>query len=99
MMPHIQTVGPVGIEPTTRDYEVGEIGRTCPVVSEWSRIISEVRPVASVSSGGVGLVCGMKRGIDGAAVTPCASSFPRADASPTGSVQSAQPVRCELIRL
>ena len=38
-------------------------GRTGPVVSDWSEIDCTLRPVVSDWSGGVGLVCGMKRGI------------------------------------
>ena len=39
------------------------IGRICPVTSDWSDKVSVRRPVLSVSSGGVDLVCGIKRGI------------------------------------
>jgi hypothetical protein len=42
---------------------VGAIGRTGPVASELSENRCPVRPVASDWSGGVGLLCGMKRGI------------------------------------
>ena len=38
-------------------------GRTGPVVSDWSENDCTLRPVVSDSSGGVGMVCGMKRGI------------------------------------
>ena len=38
-------------------------GRTGPVVSDSSEIHCNCCPVVSDSSGGVGLVCGMKRGI------------------------------------
>jgi hypothetical protein len=42
---------------------VGAIGRSDPDVSQWSENPNSLRPVVSDSSGGVGLVCGMKRGI------------------------------------
>jgi hypothetical protein len=42
---------------------VEAIGRTGPVASDWSEISWNVCPVVSDWSGGVGLVCGMKRGI------------------------------------
>jgi hypothetical protein len=42
---------------------VGAIGRTGPVASDSSEIHFKPRPVMSDSSGDVGLVCGMKRGI------------------------------------
>jgi hypothetical protein len=42
---------------------VGANGRTGPVKSIWSENLCELRPVVSDLSGGVGLVCGMKRGI------------------------------------
>jgi hypothetical protein len=42
---------------------VGAIGRSGPVASDWSEKVKIPRPVASVWSGGVGLVCGMRRGI------------------------------------
>ena len=38
-------------------------GRTGPVTSDWSENLRVLRPVVSDWSGGVGLVCGMKRGI------------------------------------
>ena len=38
-------------------------GRTGPVVSVWSENDCTLRPVVSDRSGGVGMVCGMKRGI------------------------------------
>jgi len=42
---------------------MGANGRTGPVVSDWSEILRVLRPVVSDWSGGVGIVCGMKRGI------------------------------------
>ena len=42
---------------------MGADGRTGPVASDWSENLRLLRPVVSVWSGGVGLVCGMKRGI------------------------------------
>jgi hypothetical protein len=53
----------VGIEPTTEDYELGAIGRTGLVASDWSEKLRVLRPVVLVASGGVGLVYGMQRGI------------------------------------
>ena len=41
-----------------------EDGRTGPVTSDSSENRWILRPVVSDSSNGVGLVCGMKRGID-----------------------------------
>ena len=38
-------VGPVGIEPTTEDYELGAIGRTGLVASDWSEKLRVLRPV------------------------------------------------------
>jgi len=38
-------------------------GRSGPVVSDWSENDCTLRPVVSDWSGGVGLVCGMRRGI------------------------------------
>jgi hypothetical protein len=43
---------------------VGANGRTGPVESVWSEKVRVLRPVASVWSGGVDLVCGMKCGIE-----------------------------------
>ena len=42
---------------------MGSIGRTGPVASTSSEIFCNQCPVMSNSSGAVGLVCGMKRGI------------------------------------
>jgi hypothetical protein len=39
------------------------VDRTDPAMSDWSEKRWVVCPVVSVWSGGVGLVCGMKRGI------------------------------------
>ena len=44
------------------------VGRTGPVMSDWSQNHRALRPMSSVWSGGVGLVCVMKRGID---ITNC----------------------------
>jgi hypothetical protein len=44
---------------------MGANGRSGPVASDWSEIHCIDCPVASDWSGGVGLVCGMKRGISG----------------------------------
>jgi len=54
-------------------------GRTGPVTSDWSEKLRVHRPVVSDWSGGVGLVCGMKRGIWGTATTPSLSSVHSAD--------------------
>jgi hypothetical protein len=43
--------------------EVGAIGRYGPVQLESSEFLDICRPVVFVSSGGVGLVCGVRRGI------------------------------------
>jgi hypothetical protein len=43
---------------------VEAIGRTGPLTSDSSENRWTLRPVVSDSSNGVGLVCGMKRGID-----------------------------------
>jgi hypothetical protein len=53
----------VGSNPRPRDYEVAAFGRYGPVRSDSSETLSVLRPVVSVWSGGVGLVCGIKRGI------------------------------------
>ena len=42
---------------------MGAHGRTSPNGSDWSDIDWVLRPMVSYWSGGVGLVCGMKRGI------------------------------------
>jgi len=49
-----------GLNPRPRDYEVGANGLA---VSDSSEFHLNCCPVVSDSSGGVGLVCGMKRGI------------------------------------
>ena len=45
---------------------MGANGRSGPVMSDWSDNLRVLRPVTSDWSGGVGWVCGMKRGISGA---------------------------------
>jgi hypothetical protein len=52
-----------GSNPQPRDYEVGAIGRAGPAWSDSSGFLCIHCPVVLDSSGGVELVCGMKRGI------------------------------------
>jgi len=59
----VGSVGRWGSNPRPRDYEVGAIGRTGPVVSDWFGNLCVLRPVVPDWPGGVGLICGMKREI------------------------------------
>jgi hypothetical protein len=49
--------------PRPRDYAVEDVCRTHLIASDWSEKLWSSCPVLLDSSGGVGLVCGMKRGI------------------------------------
>jgi len=51
-------------------------GRIGPIVSDMSETVYKLRPVVSVWSGGVGLVCGMKRGISIATLISSSVSGP-----------------------